>query len=65
MSVIASSTIKLIYVFNLIYDLGFYNWLADLTIKETNLKFYITLYKLSSYIIVTMTAAIVNTDIKV
>jgi len=39
--------------------------MADLTLKGTNLKFYLTLYELSRYFTVTMAAEIVNTDIKI
>jgi len=39
--------------------------MADLTLEEINLKFYLTLYETSSHFTVTMTAEIVNTDIKV
>lgn len=60
MSVKESSTVKLIYIFNFKYDLDFHNWMAALT-----LKFYLTLSERSSYFTFTITAEIVNTDIKV
>jgi hypothetical protein len=65
MSVKATSNIKLIYAFNLKYDLGFYNSMADLRLKKTNLKFYVTLYELNSCFTATVTPVIVDTDIKV